>query len=62
MLNLMKEPPISVRFEKEDLDAVREAAKLEGLDPASYCRRCTVRYTREKHPEVYQPGDPANSE
>ena len=46
----MKEPPISVRFEKEDLEAVKEAAKLEGLDPASYCRRCTVRYTREKHP------------
>lgn len=49
----MKEPPVSVRFEKSDLEAVREAARLEGIDPASYCRRCVILYTRDKHPGVF---------
>jgi hypothetical protein len=49
----MKEAPISVRFEDVDLPAVKAAAALEGLDLASYCRRCTIMHTREAHPELF---------
>jgi predicted DNA binding CopG/RHH family protein len=50
----MKLSPISIRFEEEDLEAIRIAAKQEGLEPAAYVRRCAVLYTREKHPETYK--------
>jgi predicted DNA binding CopG/RHH family protein len=50
----MKLSPISIRFEEEDLDAIRLAAKQEGLEPAAYVRRCSVLYTREKHPDSYR--------
>ena len=58
MLYGMKETPISVRFEKGDLDAITEAARLEGLNPAAYCRRCVVLYTRDRHPNAYPPDAP----
>lgn len=49
----MKEPPISVRFEDTDLPIVKAAASAEGLDTASYCRRCAILYTKEHHPDLY---------
>jgi predicted DNA binding CopG/RHH family protein len=49
----MKEPPISVRFEDTDLVAIKAGAASEGLDLASYCRRCTVLYTREHHADFF---------
>ena len=49
-----KNPPKSVRFDAEDRLIVEKAAKLEGLDASSYIRRCTMTYTREHHPELFQ--------
>jgi predicted DNA binding CopG/RHH family protein len=54
----MKEPAVSIRFEKSDLMAVKDAARIEGLDFASYCRRCVVLHTRDRHPETFRRSDP----
>lgn len=44
----------AIRFEDDDYPAIERAAKAEGLDISSYCRRCTLMYTREHHKEVFQ--------
>jgi len=48
-----KNKPMSVRFDLDDKAVLRQAAKLEGLEPSPYVRRCTMVYTREHHPELF---------
>ena len=50
----MKNAPISVRFEDDDEEAMKAAAKLEGIKPGVYIGSAAVRYTREKYPQVFK--------
>jgi hypothetical protein len=52
----------AIRFDDDDYLAVEAAAKAEGLDISSYCRRCTLVYTREHHPEAFPDKKPAPTE
>jgi predicted DNA binding CopG/RHH family protein len=57
----MKEKPISIRFEKSDLEAVTAAAKLEGLKLGTYCVHCIIVKAREEHPEAFGDKSPAKT-
>jgi len=46
--------PRSIRFDKETDKLIEEAAREEGLETAAYIRRCTILYTREHHPELFE--------
>lgn len=62
ILDGMKEKPVSIRFEKSDLEAVTAAAKLEGLKLGTYCVHCVIVKAREEHPEAFRDEAPAKTE